>query len=90
VFLAKTKLKVLKIERIKLSLSYSDYFCVECTGRAGGFALLWKQGVDLEVVFSNKYIIASLIYSDPLDSPWMLLSIRGPPTINSSKNFGFS
>jgi exonuclease III len=90
VFLAETKLKVQKIERIKLSLSYSYYFCVESLGKAGGLALLWKQGVDLEVVFSNKHIIASLIYSDPPDSPWMLLSIRGPPSRNFKKSFGFS
>ena len=51
VFLAETKSKVQKIERIKLSLSYSDYFCVESSGKAGGLSLLWKQGVDLEVVF---------------------------------------
>jgi hypothetical protein len=41
----------------------------------------------LEVVFSNKHIIASLIYSDPLDSPWMLLLIRGPPEHKFRKKF---
>jgi hypothetical protein len=41
----------------------------------------------LEVVFSNKHIIASLIYSDPLDSPWMLLSIRGSPEHKFRKKF---
>nr|POE75985.1 hypothetical protein CFP56_23447 [Quercus suber] len=34
-------------------------------GRAGGLALFWSLGVELEVVYSDKNVISALVYSDP-------------------------
>ena len=48
-------------------------------GKAGGLALFWRMGVDLEVVFFDGNVIAALIYSDPVRSPWLLFCIYGPP-----------
>ena len=41
--------------------------------------MFWRMGVDLEIVYSDRNIIASLIYSDPEKSPRMLFCVYGPP-----------
>ena len=45
------------------------------------------MGVDLEVVFSDDNVIAALIYSDPVRSPWLLFCIYGPPRKAKRKRF---
>ncbi|XP_050259924.1 uncharacterized protein LOC126704995 [Quercus robur] len=45
------------------------------------------MGVDLEIVYSDSNVIASLIYSDPERSPWMLFCVYGPPSRAKRKKF---
>uniref|UniRef100_A0A2N9EJD0 DUF4283 domain-containing protein n=1 Tax=Fagus sylvatica TaxID=28930 RepID=A0A2N9EJD0_FAGSY len=52
-FLAETKASVQRIDTIKESLGFVECFCVEANGSAGGLALFWKKGVELEVVHSD-------------------------------------
>jgi hypothetical protein len=49
-------------------------------------AIFWKQGVEMEVVFSNHNVIAALVSSDPLDHVWLLLAVYGPPYYAKKKN----
>ena len=79
VFLSETKVKSPRINRIKTQLNFFDCFYVEANGRAGGLALFWRMGVDLEIIYLDSNIIASLIYFDPERSPWMLFCVYGPP-----------
>ena len=43
--------------------------------------------MDLEIVCSDKNVIASLVYSDPSSSPWLFLLIYGPPHVNGRARF---
>jgi exonuclease III len=78
-FLAETKALVQRIDSIKERLGFVECFCVEANGSAGGLALFWKKGVELEVVHFDHQVISALIYSDPPSSTWLLNVIRGPP-----------
>jgi exonuclease III len=78
-FLSETKVKSPRIEKLRSSMSFFYSHCVDCVGKTGGLVLFWKAGIELEVVFENKYVMASLIYSDPPDTTWLLLTIHGPP-----------
>ena len=51
---------------------------MEPAGRASGLALFWSLGVELEVVYSDKNMITTLVCSDPPNSPWLLFAIYGP------------
>ena len=86
-FVAETKVKSPKIDRLKLSMGYAKCFCVNSVGKAGGLALFWKLGVELEVIFSNNNVIASLIYSDPPATSWLLISVHGPLYIVKRRKF---
>ena len=61
VFLSETKLKSAGIDKIKAKLNLFDSYCVDAIGKAGGLALFWRMGVDLEVVFSDDNAIVALI-----------------------------
>ena len=87
VFIAKSKTKLHRIERIRSSIGFVDKFSVDPVGKSGGLAIFWKDGVDLEIVYSDKNVIASLVYSDPPSSPWLFLLIYGPPYVNGRARF---
>ncbi|KAF3951928.1 hypothetical protein CMV_022471 [Castanea mollissima] len=87
VFLAESKSKSRKIEKIRSRIGFVDKYCVDPVGKSGGLAIFWKAGVDLEIVYSNKNVIASLVYSDPPSSPWLFLLIYGPPHVNGMARF---
>ena len=87
VFIAESKSKARRIERIRSSIGFVDKFCVELVGKFGGLAIFWKAGMDLEIVYSDKNVIASLVYSNPPSSPWLFLLIYGPPRVNGRARF---
>ena len=87
-FLSETKIHAPRINRIKTRLNFFDCFYVEANGQAGGLALFWRMAVDLEIVYSDSNVIASLIYYDPERSPWMLFCVYGPPKRAKGKKFG--
>uniref|UniRef100_A0A2N9FSP0 CCHC-type domain-containing protein n=1 Tax=Fagus sylvatica TaxID=28930 RepID=A0A2N9FSP0_FAGSY len=86
-FVSETKLKFPKVERLRLSMGFAESFYVDSFGKAGGLALFWKLGVELEVVFSNKNCIAALVYSDPPDNPWLMIGVHGPPYLAMRRKF---
>ena len=59
---------------------------MDANGRAGGLALFWRLGLELEVVYSDRNVITTLIYSNLERSPWMLFCY-GPPWKAKRKRF---
>jgi endonuclease/exonuclease/phosphatase (EEP) superfamily protein YafD len=86
-FLAETKVSSPRLEKLKVGMGFSNFFCVDSEGKARGLAIFWKLGVELEVVFSNSHIIAALVYSDPPDNVWLLLAVYGLPYFSKRKKF---
>ena len=40
----------------------------------------WKNGVNVEIVKSNDNMINGLVFSNPINEPWLLSVIYGPST----------
>ena len=87
IFVSETKAKSPKLEKLKIGLDYPNSFGVDCSGKAGGLALFWRLGVELEVVYADKNCIATLIYSDPSETVWLLILVYGPPYFAKKKKF---
>ena len=49
--------------------------------------MFWKFGIDLEVVYLDRYVIASLIYLNPPNSAWLLITVYGPPYVAQRSKF---
>lgn len=43
--------------------------------------------MQIEMIYPNKNVIASLVYSDPPNSTWLLLCMFGPPKITGGEKF---
>ena len=87
VFIIESKSDSPKIKKLCMCMGMVDYFCVEAVGKARGLALFWKKGVEIEVIYSDKNVIASLIYSDPPETAWLLINVHGPPYFAKRKKF---
>uniref|UniRef100_A0A2N9J1A1 Reverse transcriptase domain-containing protein n=1 Tax=Fagus sylvatica TaxID=28930 RepID=A0A2N9J1A1_FAGSY len=85
--MVETKAKSPKIDRLKVSTEFAHCFCVDSVGKAGGLAIFWKAGVEMEEVYSDRFVIALLIYSDPPDAAWLLIAVHGPPYLALRKKF---
>ena len=77
-FLMETKLDVTGMERVRVVLGYSCVFTVPSIGRSGGLALLWKEGIGLEIQnFSSHHIDSHISYKD--GRTWRLTGFYGRP-----------
>jgi hypothetical protein len=54
-----TKLRQKKMERLKSKMGFQNFFVVDCVGRSGGLALLWREDLELEIQnYSCRHINA--------------------------------
>ncbi|KAF6148202.1 hypothetical protein GIB67_011977 [Kingdonia uniflora] len=77
-----TKRSTAKMQVLVRNLSYPNWVDVPASGaheRAGSICVLWKDNIDIEVVFCNKYMINILMKFDPTETPWMTFFFYGNP-----------
>jgi hypothetical protein len=61
VFLMETKLRNHKMESVKNKTGYNGMFVVDCIGRSGRLALLWRDDIDVEIHnYSRRHINAKV------------------------------
>ena len=77
-FLSEVKISSNRVKALLYSLGFYKLECVEPRGLKGGIILGWKSGVDVEIVMSNDNMINGLVFSDPINEPWLLSLIYGP------------
>jgi exonuclease III len=61
VFLMETKLRQNKMEVIKLKAGFDNVFTVNCVGRSGGLALLWKNEMEVTIQNYNRRHISTIV-----------------------------
>lgn len=93
------KPSLLHLSEIKLSslarfshiaklLGFSHFEFVPATDSAGGIALLWKDTLDVRILVSNSNLINALVFSDPVDTPWQITWVYGPPIPSQRNSYG--
>lgn len=60
-FLQETKLRARAMESCKYCLGFVNCISIDCVGRSGGIALLWKEDINLSVISLSKFHIYALI-----------------------------
>lgn len=60
-FLMETRAHKERIERVKRSLKFKYYFCVEARGTAGGLGLFWGDNVDIQICNASQNFIDCVI-----------------------------
>ena len=77
-FLSGVKISSNRVKYLLYSLGFYKLECVEPRGLKGGIILGWKNGVDVEIVMSNDNMINGIVFSDPINEPWLLSMIYRP------------
>ena len=77
VFLSETKKKSRAMNKLKWSLGFRNGVAVDCSGRSGGLALWWREGVDVSVrLWCQYYIDAKIVFEG---RTWRFSGIYGEP-----------
>ena len=76
-FLSKTKANVNRMEFVKNSIKFDNKCVVEAKGSAGGLCIMWKNGLSIDVVESDKNLIAIKVADQCMD--WLMVGFYGPP-----------
>lgn len=84
-FIQKTKLNYRDFKKMKYRLKFGQGLGVECEGKSGGLALLWKEEIGLSIhSFSKHHIHATT--KTYLNQHWCLTGVYGHP--KASKRLG--
>ena len=86
-FLSETKIPIDRVRKFLMSLGFSNLDFVNPKGRKGGLIVGWKIGVDMEITSKCNNMINALIFSDPVNEPWMISLLYGPPNRNNRGTF---
>jgi hypothetical protein len=81
VFLMETKLRRNKMEAIKTRLSFEGLFAVDCHGRSGGLALLWKKDTHVTIQNYSRGHICAVIQSGKVGKEWKFSGFYGNPDV---------
>ena len=87
IFLSKTKIPKRKISPLLTQLGFVNIVYINPIRKAGGLCFAWKNGLDIEPLYSNNNLINVIIFSDPPNTPWMLSLVYGPPYSSLKANF---
>ncbi|XP_026441532.1 uncharacterized protein LOC113340622 [Papaver somniferum] len=79
VFLQETKIKSSKILQHVRTLNFPNQFFVTSIGRSRGLCLLWKDGFNLDIIYSDNNMLHCLFHSDPAKPKWVLSCVYGSP-----------
>lgn len=68
-------------------LGFVHYVNYPPTGKWGGLLLLWRPGLDVDLVHISNNIIVVLVYSDSSHHPWLLNLIYCPAQYVNKNHF---
>ena len=66
-----------------MSLGFYNLDFVNPKGKKGRLIVGWKIGVDMEITTKCNNMINGLVFSDPVNEPWMISLVHGPPNRNN-------
>jgi hypothetical protein len=86
-FLFETKTASSSTSNILNRLGFYLLIQVPPSNSSGGLLLAWHDGVELECFVQNKNFISAWCYSNPLNNPWILSCVYGPPKMRDRSAF---
>ncbi|XP_026440651.1 uncharacterized protein LOC113339624 [Papaver somniferum] len=84
IFLCETKIDESRMMLIAQYVHYYNFACIDREGMAGGLVLMWKDGIDVEVIGCENNIIHALIQLYP-SKPQVLISFMYGSTYTKPK-----
>lgn len=71
-----------------MSLRHAHWHYVPPIGIVGGFGVVWKEDVNLEIISLDKNLIQCFVWEGPQNFIWLFLAIYGPTIMLKELCFG--
>ncbi|RHN78278.1 putative endonuclease/exonuclease/phosphatase [Medicago truncatula] len=76
VILIETLVESNKISDLCYTIGFDNHFSVDCIGRSGGLAILWRNSINCSLInYSQNFINMSV--QDPIHDNWRLTAFYG-------------
>ncbi|XP_042942950.1 uncharacterized protein LOC122277139 [Carya illinoinensis] len=85
IFLSETKCNRTRMEGIRNKLNFDHSFIVDCVGRSGGIAFLWKKEVEAELNSYSNHHISLTVFPENLERSILLIGFYGHPVAAKRK-----
>jgi exonuclease III len=76
-----TQLSKNRVEALARSLGFYSSFAVSSSGRSGGLAIFWNNGINIEILPYSQYHI-DVIVSSSFVEPWRLTCVYGEAQVS--------
>lgn len=86
-FLSETLANEQHMRRLSQTLQFNNYFTVAKIGRQGGLCLMWKDNLNIQIVFHPQNYIHTKVTPPPPNQPWYCTGIHDPPHPDTRKIF---
>lgn len=86
VFLMETRAPRGRVDRIRRTLKFKFYYCVEPRGLSGGLCILWNPQVNVQVFESSPNFIHTFITDQRGDSSFECTYVYGNPIFHDRRN----
>lgn len=87
VFLMETKVKHNRLKKCSQDMGFSESFCVESHGQAGGLGLWWDNSVEVQIPEFSKNLIDTEIKEKGGERSWRISWIYGTPYKEEKTDF---
>ena len=78
-FFVQTKIPFSRISKMVKYMGFYNYEFFDSRGRKEWLVVGWKCGVDIKVIFKSKNMVNYLVFSYPINEPWLLSLVYGHP-----------
>lgn len=79
VFLCETKASKERCRLVVKSCNMEEWYCIEAENSDGGLLLMWRQEIQVSILYSSKYNIIARIEHQVFYKPWIIICAYGPP-----------
>jgi exonuclease III len=76
-----TQLPKNRVEALARSLGFDSSFAVSSSGRSGGLAIFWNNGINIEILPYSQYHIDVIVLSSSVE-PWRLTCVYGEAQVS--------
>ncbi|KAL5717241.1 hypothetical protein ACHQM5_010283 [Ranunculus cassubicifolius] len=67
------------MEEVRKKIKWSGSYVVPAEGTKGGLAMFWKEGLNVDILFSSRNHITGMFTDFSLNNPWYFTFIYGHP-----------
>jgi exonuclease III len=84
-----TQVHKTRVESLKGTLGFDNYFAVSSDGRSGGLGIFWNNEIKLQLLPYSQYHVDAII-TEGSNDPWRVTCVRGSSDERATQDMGYA